>query len=78
MAGDGPLPRAWETVGDSPGDYAMADQLHALGHAVTHVDVGPEAARRDRPYPVRTVPGLHDDAAGAAHLHRLVAHLVGR
>jgi hypothetical protein len=71
---DGPLPRAWHTVGDSRSDYAMADQLHALGAEVTHVDVGPLPAL-DRPYPVTTVPGLTDDAAGAAHLRALVAQV---
>jgi hypothetical protein len=71
---DGPLPRAWHTVGDSRSDYAMADQLHALGTDVTHVDVGPEPPL-DRPYPVLTVPGLTDDAAGAAHLRALVAQV---
>ena len=43
-----------------------------LGYAVTHVDVGPQPPL-ERPYPVLTVPGLTDDAAGAAHLHELVA-----
>src|SRR6185312_16271868 len=71
LRGDGPLPSTWHTVGDSRTDYAMADQLHALGHDVTHVDVGPRPPL-DRPYPVLTVPGLFDDAAGAAHLHDLV------
>jgi hypothetical protein len=77
LAADGPLPRGWETVGDSASDYAMADQLHALGHAVTHIDVRPGGPPPDRPYPVRTVPGRTDDAAGAAHLHALVRALAG-
>jgi hypothetical protein len=71
---DGPLPRAWHTVGDSRSDYAMADQLHELGADVTHLDVGPLPPLH-RPYPVRTVPGLTDEAAGAAHLHELAAQL---
>jgi hypothetical protein len=71
---DGPLPRAWHTVGDSRSDYAMADQLHGLGHAVTHVDVGPQPAL-DRPYPVTTVPGATYDTAGEAHLRQLAARL---
>ena len=75
LAGDGPLPRVWHTLGDSRTDYAMADQLHALGHAVTHVDVRPAGPLPERPYPVRTVPGLVDDAAGAAYLRSLVAAL---
>lgn len=77
LAADGPLPRSWHTVGDSATDYAMADQLHALGHRVTHVDVRPAGALPDRPYPVRTVPGLRDEAAGAAHLHDLAVALAG-
>ena len=75
LAADGPLPRAWQTVGDSRTDYTMADQLHVLGHDVTHVDVSPEGPRTDTPYRVLTVPGLTDDAAGAAHLHALTARL---
>jgi hypothetical protein len=74
LRGDGPLPRSWHTVGDSRSDYAMADQLHALGMDVTHVDVGP-LPPLDRPYPVLTVPGLTDDTAGAAHLHELVGRI---
>ena len=75
LAADGPLPRAWHTVGDSRTDYAMADQLHALGHEVTHVDVRPGGPLPERGYRVRTLPGLVDDAAGAAHLRRLVRDL---
>jgi hypothetical protein len=71
---DGPLPRAWHTVGDSRSDYAMADQLHELGEDVTHVDVGP-LPPLDRPYPVRTVPGATYEAAGGAHLRELAAQL---
>ncbi|RBY90154.1 hypothetical protein DQ244_11825 [Blastococcus sp. TBT05-19] len=75
LADDGPLPTAWHTVGDSRSDYAMADQLHELGHAVTHVDVAPLPPLRDRPYPVVTVPGLADADAGAAHLRSVLAGL---
>jgi hypothetical protein len=75
LAAEGELPRAWETVGDSLTDYAMADQLHALGHAVRHVDVRPAGPLPVRPYPVGTAPGLTDDAAGAAHLHELATRL---
>jgi hypothetical protein len=75
LAADGDLPQAWETVGDSATDYAMADQLHALGHRVRHVDVRPTGALPARPYPVSTVEGLTDDAAGAAHLHELARRL---
>jgi hypothetical protein len=75
LAADGELPAAWETLGDSATDYAMADQLHALGHRVRHVDVRPAGPLPRRPYPVSTVEGLTDDAAGAAHLHELVQRL---
>ncbi|NYJ08174.1 hypothetical protein [Petropleomorpha daqingensis] len=71
---DGPLPRSWHTVGDSRSDYAMADELHALGADVTHVDVGP-LPPLDRPYPVRTVPGATYEVAGEAHLRELAARL---
>jgi hypothetical protein len=76
LSADGPLPRTWETVGDSPTDYAMADRLHALGHTVTHVDVRPAGPLPERPYRVVSLPGLSDDAAGAAHLREL-ARLAG-
>ncbi|MGY1858331.1 hypothetical protein [Modestobacter sp. SYSU DS0290] len=76
LSADGPLPAAWHTVGDSGSDYWMADQLHALGHRVTHVDVRPAHPLPARPYPVLTDPTLVDDAAGAAHLHRVVAELL--
>ncbi len=75
LAADGPLPRAWHTVGDSRTDYRMADQLHALGHRVSHLDVRPDGALPEKPYPVLTDPLLRDDAAGAAHLRSLVAGL---
>jgi len=55
----------------------MADQLHAFGHEVTHVDVGPQPPVPGRPFPVVTVPDLTDDAAGAAHLRELVTRLTG-
>jgi hypothetical protein len=53
----------------------MADQLHALGEEVLHVDVRPAGPLPARPYPVRSDPVLRDDAAGAAHLRTLVARL---
>ena len=71
LAEDGPLPRAWHTVGDSRSDYAMADELHRLGYAVTHVDVGPQPPLTGRPYAVVTVPGLLYEHAGEAHLRHL-------
>ncbi|RZU31710.1 hypothetical protein [Blastococcus saxobsidens] len=75
LTGDGPLPRTWHTVGDSRTDYAMADELHARGDAVTHVDVGPAPALADRPYAVTAVPGLVHEAAGGAHLRAVLASL---
>jgi hypothetical protein len=77
LADDGPLPRAWHTVGDSRSDYAMADQLHDLGYDVTHVDVGPQAPLQGRRYVVTTLPGLVYEAAGAAHVRALVEALSG-
>lgn len=75
LTGDGTLPRTWHTVGDSRTDYAMADELHARGDAVTHVDVGPAPALTDRPYAVTTMPGLVHEMAGAAHLRAVLASL---
>jgi hypothetical protein len=75
LAADGPLPRQWHTVGDSATDYRMADELHALGHLVTHVDVRPAGALPAMPYPVRSDSTVRDDAAGAAHLRTLVQQL---
>ncbi len=74
LRADGPLPTVWHTVGDSRSDYGMADQLHALGAGVTHVDVGPQPPL-DRPYPVLTVPGATYDTAGAEHLRALAERL---
>jgi hypothetical protein len=75
LSADGPLPRRWHTVGDSATDYRMADQLHALGHPVTHVDVRPAGPLPPVPYPVVRDGVLRDDAAGAAHLRALVGQL---
>ena len=77
LADDGPLPRAWHTVGDSRSDYAMADELHDLGYEVMHVDVGPVPPLPDRPYAVTTVPGLVYEAAGAAHVRSVVESVSG-
>jgi hypothetical protein len=75
LAADGPLPRAWQTVGDSRSDYAMADELHRLGYEVAHVDVGPEQPLSDRPYVATSVPGMVYEAAGEAHLRSLLDRL---
>ena len=60
------VPRTWRTVGDSRTDYAMADELHALGYDVAHVDVRPADGVPAKPYPVLTAGDrIHDDAGGA-------------
>jgi hypothetical protein len=75
LADDGPIPHAWYTVGDSRSDYAMADELHRLGHQVSHVDVGPELPLTGRPYAVTSVPGKVYEAAGEAVLRELSGRL---
>jgi len=64
----GPLPRVWRSVGDSRGDYLMADHLHAAGYDAAHVDVRPSDGILERPYPVIVVGDLIHDEAGAAFL----------
>jgi hydroxymethylpyrimidine pyrophosphatase-like HAD family hydrolase len=60
------VPHIWRTVGDSRTDYAMADELHALGYDVAHVDVRPADGVPDKPYPVLTAgERIHEDAGGA-------------
>lgn len=71
------VPRTWRTVGDSRTDYAMADELHALGFDVAHVDVRPADGVPDKPYPVLTAGGLIHDEAGAAFLSRWEAMATG-
>ncbi|MDM4763161.1 hypothetical protein QT381_09080 [Galbitalea sp. SE-J8] len=66
----GGLPRTWRSVGDSRSDYLMADQVHAVGLDVAHVDVRPADGVLERPYPVLTEGELIHDEAGAAFLHR--------
>lgn len=70
VATTGVVPRRWRTVGDSRVDYAMADWLHGEGYDVAHVDVRPADGVPETPYPVLTVEGLTNDAAGAAFLRR--------
>lgn len=72
LAAEGPLPRVWHTVGDSRSDYAMADELHARGDDVTHVDVSPDGPLAGKPYAVTAVTGLVYEAAGAAYLAALL------
>ena len=64
------VPRTWRTVGDSRTDYAMADELHALGFDVAHVDVRPADGVPEKPYAVLTADALIHDEAGGAFLAR--------
>jgi hypothetical protein len=69
LSHDGEPPLSWRTVGDSRGDYAMADWLHAQGYDVAHVDVRPADGVPPTEYPVLTsASGLIHDAAGAEFL----------
>lgn len=69
-------PEHWVTVGDSPGDYAMARELHEAGYSVEHIDVRPVAVRAVEPFPVRLPPeGMIDDVAGAHFLREWTAAL---
>jgi hypothetical protein len=75
FAGLGDLPRTWRTIGDSRSDYKMADELHAAGFEVAHVDVRPSDGMLDRPYDVLTEGDLIHDEAGAAFLRGWVERL---
>ena len=77
LAGSGPLPEEWRTVGDSRTDYAMADWLFEQGHAVSHVDVRPNDGIPRTPYAVLTAGDLIHDDAGAAYLARWVEMVRG-
>jgi phosphoglycolate phosphatase-like HAD superfamily hydrolase len=68
FAENGPLPRLWRSVGDSRSDYLMADQLHAQGFDVAHVDVRPSDGVLERPYPVIIEGDAIHDYAGAIFL----------
>jgi hypothetical protein len=72
---NGELPTLWRTVGDSRSDYLMADELHAQGFDVAHVDVRPSDGILDRPYRVITEGDLIHDEAGAAFLRHWVSAL---
>ncbi|KQM83946.1 hypothetical protein [Agromyces sp. Leaf222] len=65
-------PQHWRTVGDSRGDYAMADWLHERGESVRHVDVRPADGIPATGYPVLTAGDLIHDEAGAVFLTRWV------
>lgn len=58
LAGQGIVPQAWRTMGDSRTDYAMADWLHHQDHAVEHIDVRPAEGVPEKPYPIRTAADL--------------------
>lgn len=75
LRGSGTLPQVWRTVGDSRGDYAMADYLHAQGYEVAHVDVRPADGVPHKPYRVITEGDLIHDEAGAAFLAHWVREL---
>ena len=64
----GSLPSVWRSLGDSRGDYKMADYLHSLGLEVAHVDVRPADGVPEKPYRVITEGDLVHDHAGAAFL----------
>ena len=68
FAGNGPLPQLWRSVGDSRGDYLMADHVHSVGHDVAHIDVRPADGMLQRPYPVIAMGDLVHEDAGAAFL----------
>ena len=75
FAGLGALPRRWRSVGDSRGDYLMADHLHAAGYDVAHVDVRPSDGVLTRDYPIVIEGDLIHDFAGAAFLSHWVKEL---
>lgn len=64
----GPLPPLWRSVGDSRGDYLMADHLHEAGFDAAHVDVRPSDGVLERPYPVIEIDDAIHDEAGAKFL----------
>jgi catechol 2,3-dioxygenase-like lactoylglutathione lyase family enzyme len=75
FAGLGNVPTRWRSVGDSRGDYLMADHLHTAGYEVAHVDVRPADGILERPYPIITEGNLIHDEAGAAFLGYWVKEL---
>lgn len=62
------IPEHWATAGDSRGDYAMADWLHAHGYRVEHLDVRPADGVPETPYPVLAHDELVHDEATAVFL----------
>lgn len=75
FAGTGALPARWRSIGDSRSDYKMADELHAAGYEVAHVDVRPADGILDKPYRVIVEGDLIHDEAGAAFLRYWVTEL---
>lgn len=75
MKVSGSIPQLWRTVGDSRGDYSMADYLHGRGFDVAHLDVRPEDGVPETPYEVLIEGDLIHDEAGALFLSRLVSGL---
>lgn len=75
FAESGPLPQLWRSVGDSRGDYLMADHLHEAGFDAAHVDVRPSDGVLERPYPVIEIEGKIHDEAGAEFLSYWVDRL---
>ena len=71
----GSLPTQWRSVGDSRGDYLMADHLHEAGFDVAHVDVRPADGILERPYRVIVEGDAIHDEAGAAFLSYWVSRL---
>jgi hypothetical protein len=70
LAERGIRPQHWRTMGDSRGDYRMADWLHERGEQVRHVDVRPAEGIPATGYPVLTAGELIHDEAGAVFLSR--------
>ena len=73
LAERGIRPQHWRTMGDSRGDYRMADWLHERGERVRHVDVRPSEGIPATAYPVLTAGELIHDEAGAVFLSRWAA-----
>lgn len=71
----GPVPRRWVSIGDSRGDYLMADHLHAAGYDAAHLDVRPLDGMLERDYPVLTEHDKVHDEATAVFLKRWILDL---
>ncbi|PWC03232.1 hypothetical protein [Agromyces badenianii] len=72
LAERGIRPQHWRTMGDSRGDYRMADWLAERGESVRHVDVRPAEGIPATAYRVLTAGDLIHDEAGAVFLSRWV------